>query len=174
MTTYLVENVIWLTGSILMIIGSPVTTIVSQSILTRLFLYFSCRFVLGFQSVVPLVQSDAGLRRRLRFGAGHHFRAGSANATGPAVDLSVFFCCVLFYRCSAESLIDNAGLLRQQTNPTYQNSEISDRVVVRRPLVWVTARTEQRAHVVTTPLFIRLPPGGDRRRVVTVARNIRY
>ena len=34
-------------------------------------------------------------------------------------------------------------LLRQQTNPTYQNSEIADRVVARTRLVCATARTEK-------------------------------
>ena len=48
-------------------------------------------------------------------------------------------------------------VLRRQTNQTYQNSEITDRVIARTYLMWVTARTEMRAHVVT-PLFIFLAP----------------
>ena len=66
------------------------------------------------------------------------------------------------------------SLLRQQTNPTDQNSETTDRAVARTYLVWVTARAEHGAHVMTTPHFISLTPGGDRRRVETVVQNIRY
>ena len=56
-------------------------------------------------------------------------------------------------------------LLRQQTNPTDQNSEIIVTAVAH--LVWVSARTEQRAFVVMTPRLISVTPGGDRHRVVT-------
>ena len=61
------------------------------------------------------------------------------------------------------------AVLRRQTNPTDQNSEIIDRVIARTHLVWVTARREMRAR-----LFISLTPGGDRRQLVTVVQNIRY
>ncbi len=52
----------------------------------------------------------------------------------------------------------NALGLRQQTNPRCQNSEITDGVVAHTRVVWVTARTGKRTHVVTTPLFIFLAP----------------
>ena len=64
------------------------------------------------------------------------------------------FVCV----CVCGDFGNDVQMLHQQTNPTYQNSEITDRVVARTHLVWVTAITEQKGHVVTTPLFISLTP----------------
>ena len=55
----------------------------------------------------------------------------------------VFFVCFSFIRPFFHRQGKCVRLLRQQTYPTYQNSEITDRVVARTHLGWVTARTEK-------------------------------
>ena len=61
-------------------------------------------------------------------------------------------------------------VLRQQTNSTYQNSEITVTAVAQTPCMGDGQnRTESLRG--DDPLFISLTPGGDPRRVVTVVQK---